>query len=274
MKIGLYLKDYSLLDNEELQDMIREFTALGICIYYFDDTKKCENDVNMVLSVGGDGTFLSASEKVAEAGIPVLGVNLGRIGFLSENSVLAVKEAVRTGDFTVEDRDLLMTSVSGRRLPDGFCPYSLNEICIHRKSASLLGITVSLDGTFLPTYWADGLIIATSSGSTAYSLSAGGPLCMPGAEVLLIVPIAPHNLNVRPLVIPNKSSVEITVTSREPEVILTMDNRTMEINRTDRIKVKLAPFKLKRVKLKSSSFVNALTGKLYWGEDIRNNKKS
>ena len=135
----------------------------------------------------------------------------------------------------------------------------------------MLGINVSVNGDSLPTYWADGLLVATSSGSTAYSLSAGGPICTPDAKVLIIAPIAPHNLNVRPLVVPENTRIKISTVSRDGNVILTMDNRTLTVDDSTSIDVSVAQFSLKRVRLPKSSFVKALTSKLFWGEDIRNN---
>lgn len=153
----------------------------------------------------------------------------------------------------------------------GFCPYALNEVTIHRSGAAILGINVRMNGDKLPTCWADGLIVATSSGSTAYALSAGGPICSPDAKVLIIEPIAPHNLNVRPLVVPESTDISITISSRDDEAVLTMDNRNYTIRPDAEVKVSVAQFSLKRVRLPKSSFVKALKSKLFWGEDIRNN---
>ena len=141
---------------------------------------------------------------------------------------------------------------------------------VHRSGAAMLGVDVSIDGVLLPTYWADGLLVATSSGSTAYSLSVGGPIVLPESKVLIISPIASHNLNVRPLVVPDTSEISISLRSRDRKVMLTMDNRTVEIDRDMEMTVSMAQFSLRRVRLNSSNFINALTGKLFWGEDIRN----
>jgi NAD+ kinase len=150
-------------------------------------------------------------------------------------------------------------------------PYSVNEVAIHRKGPSVLGIRVTLNGETLPTYWADGLIVSTCSGSTAYSLSAGGPICMPDTKVLIITPIAPHNLNVRPLVIPESTKVDIAFESRDGVATMSTDNQTMEIEQDWTIHVEMAQFSLKRIRLAESGFVRALTSRLFWGEDMRNN---
>ena len=135
----------------------------------------------------------------------------------------------------------------------------------------MLGIQVSVDGVDLPTYWADGLIVSTSSGSTAYSLSSGGPIVLPESQVLIITPIAPHNLNVRPLVVPDNAEIRLKMDSRDADVIFTADNRTASVPASTEILIRVAQFSLRRVRLRKSNFINALTEKLFWGEDIRNN---
>ena len=141
----------------------------------------------------------------------------------------------------------------------------------HRSGVGVLGVNVTIDGNTLPTYWADGLLVATSSGSTAYSLSVGGPICMPDTKVLIIAPISPHNLNVRPLVVPDTARITISIQSRDDKAIMTMDNKTMEIDPSWTIEVAMAQFSLKRIRLSKSEFVKALTSRLFWGEDMRNN---
>ena len=136
----------------------------------------------------------------------------------------------------------------------------------------MLGVDVDIDGISLPTYWADGLIVSTSSGSTAYSLSAGGPIVLPNSKVLILTPIAPHNLNIRPLIVPATASISFRVHSRDAKVVFTADTRTLEINDGALIRMGVAQFSLKRVRLGSSNFINALTEKLFWGEDVRNIK--
>ena len=229
-------------------------------------------ETDLVMSVGGDGTFLSASQCVGQSGIPILGVNLGRLGFLSEYSPEEACDALLSGGWYLEDRELLRTDVSGGALAADprFCPFTLNEVSVHRSGAALLGIDVRMDGHPLPTYWADGLLVATSSGSTAYSLSVGGPICAPEAKVLIIAPIAPHNLNARPLVVPDTTEISISMRSRDDSVMLSMDNRNHLVEPSVSLDVKVAQFSLKRVRLKNTSFIKALTTKLFWGEDIRN----
>jgi NAD+ kinase len=223
----------------------------------------------MLLSVGGDGTFLYASKLVIDSGIPVVGVNLGRVGFLSENRPEDVAPALLSGEYTIENR-VVLKAVASTSVTSEAWDYALNEITVHRTGAAMLGVDVDLDGIKLPTYWADGLVVSTSSGSTAYSLSVGGPIVLPESKVLLISPIAPHNLNIRPLVIPDSSTLTLKMHSRDGKFALTADNRTVEVTEDVEVKIKVAQFSLRRVRLNNSNFINALTEKLFWGEDVRN----
>lgn len=273
MLFAFYIKNKALSDNPRLLLLRKNLEDAGCVLYDIESRGDLRQGTEAVISVGGDGTFLSASKRVADSGIPIIGVNMGRLGFLSENKPEDVAEALVKGEYRLENRTMLSASISGTDV-DGkidFWPYALNEVTVHRSGAAVLGISVCVDGEELPTYWADGLIVATSSGSTAYSLSAGGPICTPDSKVLIIAPIAPHNLNVRPLVVPETAEIEISIRSRDASAIFTMDNRTMTIGISARIRVSMAQFSLNRIRLSRSSFVKALVSKLFWGEDIRNN---
>jgi NAD+ kinase len=221
------------------------------------------------MSVGGDGTFLTASILVAQLGIPVVGVNLGRLGFLSENRPEDLGEALLAGDYSVEERAMLRAVLKDEAQKES---YALNEITVHRSGAAMLAVDVDIDGVTLPTYWADGLIVSTSSGSTAYSLSVGGPIVLPEAKVLIISPIAPHNLNMRPLVIPDAARIDLRMCSRDKDFVFSADNRSVILEEGASLSVTVAQFSLKRVRLNRSNFINALTQKLFWGEDVRNIK--
>ena len=272
MKIAVYSREGGAMREERLSLMLERLRKESFDLYGIGGGEDILPGTGLVMSVGGDGTFLSASQCVGKSGIPILGVNLGRLGFLSEYSPEEACEALLTGGWYLEDRELLDTSVSGGGPDTGplFWPYSLNEVSVHRSGAALLGIDVTIDGHPLPTYWADGLLVATSSGSTAYSLSVGGPICSPEAKVLIIAPIAPHNLNARPLVVPDTTRISVSMRSRDDGVMLSMDNRNHLIVPSSTLEVKVAQFSLKRVRLKNTSFIKALTTKLFWGEDIRN----
>ena len=272
MKIAVYTRDETALADPRVQSMRERLALEGCGFYRIRNAEDISSDTDIVMSVGGDGTFLSASKRVGNSGIPVLGINTGRVGFLSEYGPEEACEAIISKAYTLEDRALLETRVNGdmRESDSSFWPYTLNEISVLRGGASILGVDVCLDGNPLPTYWADGLLVSTSSGSTAYSLSVGGPICVPDSKVIIIAPIAPHNLNVRPLVVPDSTLVSISMRSRDKEVAMSMDNRNVRLSADSTLEVKVAQFSLKRVRLAKSSFIKALTTKLFWGEDIRN----
>jgi NAD+ kinase len=271
MKIAIYIGKGDVDNDPGIVRLMEELRIGGHELYVLAD-KVLLDEADMLLSVGGDGTFLSASMLVAGRGIPVVGVNSGRLGFLSENRPADVVQALLSGEYSVEHRAMLEAEVhTGESSIDSW-PYALNEFTVHRSGAAMLGVEVSVDGVQLPVYWADGLIVSTSSGSTAYSLSVGGPIVLPESRVLIISPIAPHNLNVRPLVVPDTAEVRLKMHSRDENVIFTADNRTASISSDSQIAVRVAQFSLERVRLNRSNFIDALTEKLFWGEDVRNIK--
>ena len=276
MKVAIYngISDIPADVQSRLDELWAELHAGGCDTFFYDEGSQNLADCDFILSVGGDGTFLSASALSVKNDVPIVGVNAGRVGFLSENRPEDVAKALLEGDFVIEERTVLKVSLEGIASDDAeqFWPYAFNEFTVHRSGAAMLGIDVDIDGISLPTYWADGLIVSTSSGSTAYSLSAGGPIVLPGSKVLILTPIAPHNLNIRPLIVPVSANISFRVHSRDAKVAFTADTRTLEINDGALIRMSVAQFSLKRVRLGSSNFINALTEKLFWGEDVRNIK--
>ena len=274
MTAALYIGKEGLDGDIRIKELAVSLERGGCSCYMVFDGGCLKEGTDLVLSVGGDGTFLSAAMLVADTGIPVVGVNLGRLGFLSENRPEDVAQAILNRDYIIEDRSLLTAVLSVKSgNPDiDQWPYALNEVTVHRSGAAMLGVDVCLNGKWLPTYWADGLIVSTSSGSTAYSLSVGGPIVLPQSKVLILAPIAPHNLNIRPLVVPDSSEIRMKMLSRDGKVIFTLDNRTVELPSETEIAVSLARFSLRRVRFNNSDFINALTEKLFWGEDVRNIK--
>ena len=263
MKIAIYMPKSQLRSDPRYQEMIRDLDACEL--YEASGEKDLQGGTDLILSIGGDGTYLSAAEIAARCGIPLLGVNFGRLGFLSDCPPQKVAPALLGGRYLVEDSEVLQSSMEGAPVQ-----YALNEIVVSRIGAAMLGVDVTLDGESLPTYWADGLLVATSSGSTAYSLSVGGPICTPDSQVLIISPIAPHNLNVRPLIVPASARISLSLRSRNPEVMLSHDNRTQCVGREACIGISVAQFSLKRVRLPEINFIGALRSKLFWGEDVRN----
>lgn len=272
MRIAVYIGVKSVETEPRLVEMLSCLKAGGCTCYDVVTSDDILPDTDLILSVGGDGTFLSVSKLVADSGIPVVGVNMGRLGFLSENRPEDVAKALMSGKYSIEDRSILSAVEIREDGSQGEIFHALNEITVHRSGAAVLCIDVRLGNKWLPTYWADGLIVSTSSGSTAYSLSVGGPIVLPQSKVLLISPIAPHNLNVRPLVVPDISEIQLRVQSRDGQYVFTADNITKELPEGCSITVSVAHFSLKRVRLYNSDFINALTEKLFWGEDVRNIK--
>ena len=273
MKIGYFILEGEQENRDRMDCLVDELRTAGYELYPIRTKADILPETDLVLSMGGDGPFLSAAHVVSDIGLPILGVNFGRIGFLCENRPEAVLQALMEGSFSIEYRTVLNATLKGpgARKNIGMLPYSVNEVSVHRSGASVLGIHVAINGEELPTYWADGLIVATSSGSTAYSLSVGGPICMPDTKVLILAPIAPHNLNVRPLVLPETAKVDIRIECRDGVAIMSTDNRSVEIEPDWTIHIEMAQFSLKRIRLAESGFVKALTSRLFWGEDIRNN---
>ena len=179
MKTAVYVGTEHIRSDERLEGLVNELAGSGCETYFTSRDEPLQEDTDMLLSVGGDGTFLSAAIKAAADGVPVAGVNMGRMGFLSENRVEDVAEALLAGKYSIEERAMLKAQVrTGNEAIDG-CPYALNEMTVRRSGAAMIGVDVCVDGVMLPTYWGDGLVISTPSGSTAYSLSVGGPIVLP-----------------------------------------------------------------------------------------------
>ena len=269
MRLAYYIKKDRLRGDARVEALLVRLRTAGHTLYAVAQPSDILPDTDALLSLGGDGTFLMAARLAVPAGVPVLGVNFGRLGFLSENDPDMVVEALSSGDFRVEERELLQLSCPDLPAEESW-PFALNEISVSRVSPSMLGVDVSVDGEALPTYWADGLLVATSSGSTAYSLSVGGPICLPETKVFIVAPISPHNLNVRPLIVPETSRLSITLRSRDSHAVLSMDNRHYTVPAGARIEVAAAPMRLRRIRLRESNFINALRSRLLWGEDVRN----
>ena len=224
------------------------------------------------LSLGGDGTMLDAVCFVAGSGIPIMGINLGRLGFLAAIPKDEIDLAIRSlcsGSFQVEQRSLLHLDAN---IPlFGEANFALNELAIHRKdSSSMIKIHTFLNGAFLNTYWADGLIVATPTGSTGYSLSCNGPLVFPQASSFVITPVAPHNLNIRSLVVPDDSVISFEVEGRADQYLCTLDSRMEAITSEVQLAVRKEDFSISLVRPNDHNFLNTIRQKLFWGIDSRN----
>lgn len=227
---------------------------------------------DFLFSIGGDGTLLDTLTLVRDSEIPVMGINLGRMGFLSgipKKDILPAIDNIVRGEYTLDSRCLLCLETSGKLFGD--LNFALNELTINKKdTSSMIRIHVYVDEKFLHSYWADGLIVATPTGSTAYSLSCNGPIISPDAENFVITPIATHNLTVRPVVIPDKSVIRIRVEGRENEYLVSLDSRSEVINPETDLQVRKASFRINLLQMKDQYFFRTIREKLSWGQDIRN----
>jgi len=231
-----------------------------------------DDHIDFLISLGGDGTFLNTILLIRDLDIPVLGINTGRLGFLSNTPTSDIDWAIDClvqGKFSTEKRNMLSLDSDSRLF--GKDNLALNEISVlKRDSASMIIIHVELNGLHLNSYWTDGLIISTATGSTAYSLSCGGPILMPGSGNFVITPIAPHNLNVRPIVIADDSILKLKVESRSEKSLVALDSRSMELSNEEELIVRKAAHSLNIVQLEENSFIQSLRHKLNWGLDKRN----
>jgi len=246
----------------------------GSKVSTFSGYKDLDKDLDFFFTVGGDGTFLRSITFIRDHEIPVIGINTGRLGFLAniqKESIDAAFSKILNGKYTIQKRSLL--SVTTENGPDQFdhLNFALNEITITRKNtASMIKVDTMLDHEFLTTYWSDGLIVSTPTGSTGYSLSCGGPIISPTSKNIILTPIAPHSLAVRPLVIPEQTIVELQIDSRADEVLLTLDSRMYTLDNKSKLIIKKSPFYIKTLQLDDQTFIKTLREKLLWGEDKRN----
>ena len=241
---------------------------------FFDSKKPIENDFNFVFAIGGDGTILRSITYVKDSNIPILGINTGRLGFLTSIQKENIQEAISLIDnnkFSIIKRTLLEVKSGSQN--DAFYdyPFALNEITIQRKdTTSLLNISCEINDKYLTNYWSDGLIISTPTGSTGYSLSNGGSIVSPESNVILLNPIAPHNINMRSLVIPDNSKINIDIEG-DTNINLSVDSRMYSVNCSNQIEIFKADFTIGTIKFDNDNFYKRLREKLFWGQDMRNN---
>ena len=235
-----------------------------------EDLDKVNPD--FVLTLGGDGTILSAVTFLQRRAIPILGINLGRLGFLAMVEKTLIKDALDKlilGDYHVEERSMLELKSNIPIFKE--YPYALNDLTLHKRdTSSMIKINSWIDGKFLKTYWADGIILATPTGSTGYSLSCGGPIIFPKANTFVITAVAPHNLNSRPLIIPDSSEIKLTLEGRSDSFLCTLDSRYQAISSEHELVIRKAPNTTKVVQLKGDDFMKTLHDKMMWGVDNRN----
>jgi NAD+ kinase len=230
------------------------------------------NNVNYLFSIGGDGTLLKTITFVRDTNIPILGINTGRLGFLTSIVTEEIDSAINdilSKNFDLDTRTLLSLETENNLFGD--INYALNEITVQKKdTSSMVTIQVYLGDEFLNSYWADGLIISTPTGSTAYSLSCNGPIILPGSGNIIITPIAPHNLNVRPIVIPDDTELTLKIDGRTENFLVALDSRSLTVPMSIQLKIKKSDHQINLIRLKNYSFLNTLRTKLIWGLDKRN----
>ncbi len=233
----------------------------------FNRIKKLTKEYDYVVSIGGDGTILRSADEIGKLSIPIIGLNKGRLGFLANSPVEvfdSLIDKIQASKFKISERSIIQVEFEGN------IKSALNEISVSRKNTtSLITIDTKLDNQYLNTYWADGLIISTPTGSTGYSLSCGGPIIMPDSKNFVLTPIAPHNLNARPLVISDEKKIEISINGRESEYFVSADSKIFSVSIDSKLNISKAPHVLKMIEFEEDSYINTLREKLMWGKDRR-----
>lgn len=293
MLVALYNRTFEPEDIPMLQRIIRKLEQHQLKLVFFDDFYRrlqpflelksppqvlfsgrldLPVNIDMLISFGGDGTMLDTITFVGGTDIPIIGINLGRLGFLaaiSEEDIDSALQSLIAGSYTIEKRTLLHLDANESLFGDS--PFALNEFTIHRKdSSSMIKIHTYLNGEFLNTYWSDGLIVATPTGSTGYSLSCGGPVVFPQASNFIITPVAPHNLNLRSIVVPDNVIISFEVEGRSDTFLCTLDSRSETITTQTQLAIRKENFNISLVRPHEHNFLNTIRQKLYWGIDKRN----
>ncbi|NCT10032.1 MAG: NAD kinase [Flavobacteriia bacterium] len=293
-KVAIYGQSYSISAEKEIQILLQILNENGSNCFIekkFYELLKKENvlekdyetftnfdDLNstfdVMFTLGGDGTILRAVTYIRNLNIPILGINTGRLGFLATINKDTIKESIDLvikGEYRIQERTVLSVKITPQTDEFSELNFALNEITIARKNTtSMIGIKTSLNFEYLTNYWADGLIIATPTGSTGYSLSCNGPVISPDSKNLVITPIAPHNLNARPMVISDETNIQLSIDSREKDFLISLDSRITTVPKNTEIFIEKAPFTIKTIIPNNQSFLQTLRTKLLWGEDTRN----
>ncbi|MDB3905640.1 NAD kinase [Crocinitomicaceae bacterium] len=262
---------WKLMIEEDLANSIVQKKEIDFPYKTFNSDKDLKNGVDLVISMGGDGTFLKCVSYIKNSGVPIMGINIGRLGFLANVSLDQTSEAlhdIQAKKYVFQKRSLLKVQVEGSM--DGEF-LAMNELTIHKKdTTSMVAVNVSLDDNFLNTYWSDGLIVSTPTGSTAYNLSCGGPIITPGCQVHIITPIAAHNLNVRPVVVPDHMPIKLSVEGRNRSYLMSIDGKSISIKQGQEIKITKADFMINVIKFENNNFLDTIRNKMLWGSDKRN----
>ena len=241
-------------------------------VSFFDSSKKIETNHDFLFSIGGDGTILRSITYVKDSGIPILGINTGRLGFLTglqKESLKKGLELLKNNKYQIVKRSTITIRSEKNNIDFGESPFALNEITIHRKdTTSLLNISCEIDNMYHTDYWSDGLIVSTPTGSTGYSLSNGGPIVAPESGIIILNPISPHNINMRPFLINDTSSIKIIV--KEKDYSLSLDSRIYSIDKKSILLIKKSDFTINTIEFAEDNFFKKLRDRLFWGQDMRN----
>jgi NAD+ kinase len=265
--------EVELIIEESFLKILYEEKILEKQYKTFKTGAELDRNIDILISIGGDGTILRAATYVGDSGIPILGVNAGRLGFLAKvqkEDIQSFLQIVLEKKYTFSERSLLRLETKPHHEAIEI-DFAMNEISVSRKdTTSMITIETSLNDEYLNSYWADGLIISTPTGSTGYSLSCGGPILTPDVKGFVITPIAPHNLNARPLVIPDNTRIKLKVSGREEQYLVSLDSRILSIDNNSELHISKNPFSINMVEFPNETFFKTLRKKLLWGEDKRN----
>jgi len=290
MKIAIFSQEISQDVKNVLQSILIHKDAQKCIFFIHNNLSQCKINANnfsffknyddldksfdLFISIGGDGTFLRSIEFVRNLNLPIIGVNTGRLGFLASTKKENLEKSLTKifkKKFNIEKRSILKVSSENKCIPVNSFPYALNEISVVRKdTTSMINVKTSLDGTYVNSYWSDGLIVSTPTGSTGYSLSCGGPVISPSSNSFVLTPISPHNLNARPLVISDSTKIEISVSGREEFHLLSIDAKIFTIKNETKIFVEKSNFDIQVASINNYNFYKTLKDKLLWGKDKRN----
>lgn len=293
-KVAIYGQSYTITAEKEIQILLTSLEKYNTEVFFeksfynlltennslhktypvFSHFNDLTNDFECMFTIGGDGTILRAVTYIRDLNIPVMGINTGRLGFLAtvqKNQITEAIEQLVNKEYQIQERTVLEIETSPKTNEYSELNFALNEVTIARRNTtSMIGVRTYLNNEYLTNYWADGLIIATPTGSTGYSLSCDGPVILPNAKNFVITPIAPHNLNARPMVIPDNTTIELEVSAREKDFLISLDSRITTVPQETKVKIKKANFTIKSIQLNKQSYLKTLRSKLLWGEDTRN----
>ncbi len=258
--------------EKELKSQLIKKVGIAHNLEEFSSHKDFATGIDFAFSIGGDGTFIQTVKYIRDSGVPILGINSGRLGFLANISKDRLSETmtlVKNREYVYQKRSLIRVESDQQVFGDE--NIALNEVTLQKKdTSSMITVHASLEGKYLNSYWADGLIVATPTGSTAYNLSCGGPIVTPGCQVHILTPIAPHNLNVRPMVVPDHMPIKLSIEGRERRYLVSIDGISKNIRDGDELHIYKADFMINVVKFEDNNFLDTIRNKMLWGIDKRN----